>query len=316
MRSQMKTLLASLTLAGLLTGCSTVAPAQLLLARSAYQNSSAGLAAKLAPTEVYDAKKVLDKANQEFAARGDTAAVRDYAYIAMRKFELADVKARTAADRMAIAEAVKEGVVVRDYLVKSTQTELSAARERIKDERSAYDASTRELKATNTAQGKELDSSAARLETERQARMSADAKLAGAMRDLATIAAVKEEARGVVITLSGSVLFASGQYALLETAKTRLDQVAVALKAQSSDKTMVVEGHTDILGSNATNQPLSLNRANAVRDYLVTRGVEPSRLSAVGLGSTRPILGNDSAENRANNRRVEIVIRPPSITER
>ena len=134
------------------------------------------------------------------------------------------------------------------------------------------------------------------------------------MKDLAAVAAVKEEARGMVITLSGSVLFASGKFALLNTAMTKLDQVAEALKAQDADKRMVVEGHTDSQGSDKVNQPLSLNRGNAVRDYLVTRGVASEKITAVGLGSTRPIVDNKSAENRANNRRVEIIISPAPIS--
>ena len=128
------------------------------------------------------------------------------------------------------------------------------------------------------------------------------------MKDLAAIAAVKEEARGVVITLSGSVLFASGKYELLNTAMTKLDQVAEALKAQDASKRMVVEGHTDSQGSAASNQPLSLNRANAVRNYLVSKGVAGDKISAVGMGSSRGVADNNTAENRANNRRVEIVI--------
>ena len=134
------------------------------------------------------------------------------------------------------------------------------------------------------------------------------------MKDLAAVAAVKEEARGMVITLSGSVLFASGKFALLNTAMTKLDQVAEALKAQDADKRMVVEGHTDSQGSDKVNQPLSLNRGNAVRDYLVSRGVASEKITAVGMGSSRPIVDNKSAENRANNRRVEIIISPAPIS--
>jgi outer membrane protein OmpA-like peptidoglycan-associated protein len=119
-----------------------------------------------------------------------------------------------------------------------------------------------------------------------------------------------------VITLSGSILFASNRYALLNTAKTKLDQVAEALKAQNADKRMVVEGHTDSQGSDRINQPLSLNRANAVRDYLVTRGVDSDKITAVGMGSSRPLVDNRNAENRANNRRVEIVIRPSHLSAR
>ena len=207
------------------------------------------------------------------------------AYIAQRKLELADVKARTELDRQKIDEAVKAGVVVRDVQVKDTQGALASTREQLKQERQDNSVATNELRAANRAQGQELDKTAAQLDAEKQARLSAEGKLAGAMKDLAAVAAVKEEARGMVITLSGSVLFASGKFALLNTAMTKLDQVAEALKAQDADKRMVVEGHTDSQGSDRINQPLSLNRGNAVRDYLVSRGVASEKITAVGLGS-------------------------------
>ena len=222
-RTMMATVLA---LAGLTGACATTAPAQLVEARSAYTSTSSGLAATLSPTELYDAKKVLDKANLEFDQNGDTNECRDLAYIAQRKLALAEVKARTEQDRQKIAEAVKAGVVVRDVQAKNTQAALVSTREELKQERQDNSVATNELRAANTAQGQALDKTTAQLDTEKQARLSAEAKLAGAMKDLADVAAVKQEARGVVITLSGSVLFASGKYALLNTAMTKLDQVA------------------------------------------------------------------------------------------
>ena len=281
-------------------------------ARNAYTTSTAGLAAKLTPTELYDAKKVLDKANKEFEDHGDTAEVRDYSYIAKRKIELAEVKARTELDRQRIADAAKQGVVVRDTQMKNLQEGLVKTREQLEAEKNNVAMKDKDLQNKD----KDLQNTNAQLEAEKAARMTAEAKLAGAMKDLAAIAAVKEEARGVVITLSGSVLFASNKFALLETAKTKLDQVAEALKAQNDDKRMIVEGHTDSQGSDATNKPLSLNRANAVRDYLVTRGVDANKITAVGMASSRPLVDNNTAENRANNRRVEIVIQPSQVSAR
>lgn len=299
-----------------LGACASVAPAQLVDARRAYDVANQGLAAKLSPTDLYDAKKMLDQANAEFEANGDTTATRDYAYVAMRKVQFADVTARTAADRELVASAGRQGVVVRDAQAVASKGALADARGQLKDERAAFNETATGLRAANTAQGQELEKSAAMLEAEKAARATSEAKLAGAMKDLATIAAVKEESRGLVITMNGSVLFASGAYALLETAKTRLDQVAIALKAQDGDRKMTVEGHTDSMGTDSTNQPLSLNRANAVREYLVTRGVDAARISAVGMGSKTPLVPNSNAENRANNRRVEIVVSPGTITQR
>jgi len=291
----------------LLVACATAAPVQLVQARDAYKASSVGLAATMAPTELYDAKKALDRANTEFDDHGDTAMTRDYAYIAARKLELVDVKARTEKDRRGITEAANSGIVVRDAQLAKDQTVLASTQAQLVEERRNSTAATKDLQAANTK-------AAADLATEKQARNSAEGRLASAMKDLATISAVKEEARGLVITLSGSVLFASGKYALLETAKTKLDQVAEALKAQDEDKLIVVEGHTDSQGSDKTNQPLSLNRASAVHDYLVSKGVAAEKISAVGMGSTKPLTDNKTAENRANNRRVEIVISPRKMS--
>jgi outer membrane protein OmpA-like peptidoglycan-associated protein len=71
-----------------------------------------------------------------------------------------------------------------------------------------------------------------------------------------------------------------------------------------------IEGHTDSTGSAAYNQTLSENRAGAVRSYMVQRGVEPTRLAAVGYGMTRPVADNTTVDGRAQNRRVEVLIVP------
>jgi len=316
MKTRDMNLTVALVLAGMTSACATVAPQQLVDVREEYATSSRGQASQLTPTDLYDAKKALDKANTEFSEHGDTLECRDYAYIAHRKIELTEVKARTEADRQKIAEAVKSGVVVRDSQAKATQAALTSTRDQMKEERRNNAAATNDLRAINAAQNKDLQATVGQLEVEKQARLAAETKLAGAMNDLKAIAAVKEETRGVVITLSGSVLFASGKYELLNTATTKLDQVAEALKAQDDDKRMVVEGHTDNRGSDQINQPLSLNRATAVRDYLVSRGVESAKISAVGMSSSRPITDNKTAEDRANNRRVEIVIGSPGLSAR
>ncbi|MFO7583074.1 OmpA family protein, partial [Guyparkeria sp.] len=72
-----------------------------------------------------------------------------------------------------------------------------------------------------------------------------------------------------------------------------------------------VEGHTDSTGSAAYNQNLSVNRAQSVTSHLARQGVDPSRMQAVGFGFSRPVATNDTAEGRAQNRRVEILILPP-----
>jgi outer membrane protein OmpA-like peptidoglycan-associated protein len=268
-------------LAAVSCGCASVPPPLLLDARLAYINCRDGVGGKLSPAALYEAQVALDRADRAFLLQGDSEAVRDLAYIALRKSELAAVKARVEFDL---------GVL-----------ETSAAARR---------------RATASAQTQALQQSERALELERRNRQSAEARLATAMRNLAEVVAVQEEPRGLVITLSGSVLFASGESTLLDSARSRLQQVAEALLAQDPAKTLLVEGHSDSRGTAAANERLSRSRAEAVREFLVSQGVDASRISAVGLGSSRPLLDNRSAENRANNRRVEIVVRSPTVSSR
>ncbi len=106
------------------------------------------------------------------------------------------------------------------------------------------------------------------------------------------------------------MLFASNKYELLPAAQAKLNQVAEALLAGDPTSTFVVEGHTDSQGKADLNQTLSANRAKAVRDYLVSHGIAEDRITSEGFGPTRPVADNKTAEGRANNRRVEIVVKP------
>jgi outer membrane protein OmpA-like peptidoglycan-associated protein len=128
------------------------------------------------------------------------------------------------------------------------------------------------------------------------------------MESLAKIAQVKEEARGMVITLSGQVLFVTGKSELLPAAQDQLGVVAKALQDQGEIKPIVVEGYTDSVGSESSNMTLSQARAEAVRSFLVSKGLPSDKLTAVGKGKANPVASNDTADGRANNRRVEIIV--------
>jgi outer membrane protein OmpA-like peptidoglycan-associated protein len=132
------------------------------------------------------------------------------------------------------------------------------------------------------------------------------------MRKLAEAAAlnVKEESRGTVIILPGSVLFASGEYDLTAQAQQKLTLVAGTLAPQADNHDIIVEGHTDSRGSRDYNVELSQNRAQIVMNYLVARGVAAESITAVGVGPDRPIATNQTREGRADNRRVENIVKP------
>jgi outer membrane protein OmpA-like peptidoglycan-associated protein len=101
------------------------------------------------------------------------------------------------------------------------------------------------------------------------------------------------------------VNFATGKAELTPESQTILDGVAESLVANETIKVQV-GGHTDNTGSAAVNKRLSAARANAVREYLISKGVAANRLTAAGFGPSKPIASNKTAEGRAQNRRVEL----------
>jgi outer membrane protein OmpA-like peptidoglycan-associated protein len=116
----------------------------------------------------------------------------------------------------------------------------------------------------------------------------------------------RETDRGLVSEIGG-VQFATGTANLSTAARESLARFA-GIVASYPDLKFAVEGHTDSTGSDQTNQELSTKRAIAVRDYLIGQHVAASSIDAQGLGSTHPVADNATAEGRAHNRRVEIVL--------
>ena len=102
------------------------------------------------------------------------------------------------------------------------------------------------------------------------------------------------------------ILFDTGKATLQPASDEPLNEVLKLLQQDDSLK-VVIEGHTDNVGAAATNQALSEKRAQAVRDWLVAKGIAANRLTAKGYGATKPLADNSTEEGRAKNRRVELV---------
>jgi len=105
-----------------------------------------------------------------------------------------------------------------------------------------------------------------------------------------------------------NVFFATGSFKLLPKSFKSLDEVAAILKADDLLK-IQIDGHTDAQGDDAKNQTLSDNRAKAVKDYLVSKGVTEANTNSTGYGETKPVADNKTAAGRAKNRRVEMTVR-------
>lgn len=116
----------------------------------------------------------------------------------------------------------------------------------------------------------------------------------------------KQTDRGLVMTLGG-IVFETDKAVLKPGAMDSIDRLAEFLE-QHPERTVRIEGHTDSTGSPEHNLALSQQRAEAVRDELIARGISQDRIQAIGRGETTPIASNQTAAGRQLNRRVEIVI--------
>jgi outer membrane protein OmpA-like peptidoglycan-associated protein len=330
------------------SGCAAMTPRELVDARAAYQEASAGPAVQYSPDALGQAREALDEANLAYDREKNTERTRTLAYVALRRAQIAESLARTAVALQERQQAEQQLALVRTEDAERARRQLEQSREELAEaQRLRTEAEQRqaeiqrqqqetariqaEQEALTQAQRAEQERQAklteaqgrmeqlnAQLEQERQARLQAEQRATAAeaeanaqkqvadeLRDIRQVK-VKEESRGLVLTLSGSVLFRSGSADLLPTAKRRLNEVADALK--KAENPLVIEGHTDSQGSAEHNEELSFLRAEAVRDYLVDRGVDSERIRTDGRGKERPIASNATAEGRANNRRVEIII--------
>jgi outer membrane protein OmpA-like peptidoglycan-associated protein len=113
------------------------------------------------------------------------------------------------------------------------------------------------------------------------------------------------------LDIPSDISFAVGRADIQSNFRSILDTFATSLNNTPNSNVTII-GHTDSTGSDAVNNPLSLNRAASVRDYLSARGVSSSRVAIEGRGSREPIAANDTAANKARNRRVEIFVAEPA----
>jgi len=116
-----------------------------------------------------------------------------------------------------------------------------------------------------------------------------------------------EEGINLILDESSKVTFEYNKSSLTSTAKTNLDKL-IEVFNEYPDTNLLIVGHTDNVGSQGYNKPLSEQRAKAVKDYLVGKGINSSRLTSTGKGLEEPIADNATAEGRAANRRVEVAI--------
>ena len=290
-------------------------PAQLAEARRAYAEAQASPAKVHARRSLKAAHDALNEAELYHRESAGSADEYHMAYLATRHAQIATARGNAVVARQDLDKQKSSYTVIiqqrGDTAVQSRDAELAKQNEELAKrnaelaaQNQQLDASSQQLEEREAELAKEREA----LEAERQARAKLEAERDQALDKLKAFAAVVENERGTVITLGSELLFRTGEATLLPHAQQKLDQVATALQGLQTDQSLVIEGHADSRGSAAYNRRLSRDRADAVRAYLVTRGVAPDKVVAIGKGEEQPIASNKSAEGRANNRRVEIVI--------
>ena len=267
-----------------------IPPEALVDARAQFIHAKDGLAMQLDPTDVHEADLALQRAERAWANSPDDPTSVDLAIIAERKALIAQAEAAAIQAQKETEQAKRDA-----ELAKAAQ--LQSARGQLTQSQQALGVTQMQLQQERVRT------------TEQQQRVKdLETKVNEARETIARIATVKDDDRGMVITLQGEVLFKTGKWDLKPGAMARLDQIAEALKGK--EQPIVVYGFTDNVGTRENNEILSQSRAASVRDYLVSHGIPQDLVTATGKGPDEPVADNGSLEGRAQNRRVEIVVKP------
>lgn len=322
----------SLIAAAVLVGCSTVPPqnASLENARGLYNSARTdSQVVSLAPLELQKAGDSLSKADAA-QSKGDSDAVEQLAYLTRQHVAIAQETAKRKSAEAAITNATAQRDQVRleartaeaeaaKRQVARTQAEVDEARRRAEIAQQAADKQAAALAAASAeaqrnealiaARQAEADEAKRQAELARQAAeqqaAAYEARIAEQEQLLKELDAKKTE-RGMVITL-GDVLFAVNKAQLSAGGVRNVQKLANFLNEYPQRK-VLIEGYTDSTGNRSINQPLSEQRADAVRSALVGMGISDDRIQTRGYAEEYPVASNNTAAGRQLNRRVEIIL--------
>lgn len=283
----------ALAMAAVLAACATgpATNAQLSEARRAYDMAAADAqVVRSAPVEMRQAQAALEKADAAARSGDDVSEVNHYAYLARQRTEVALQAGRIAQSE----EAVTQAQARRDSILINARTREAEA------QRDAAEKARLSAEQSRVSAEQQL---AAALAAQQQA-SAANARASTLQAQLAELQA-KQTDRGMVLTL-GDVLFDTARSTLRPGAMRTVDQLAQFLEKNQAQK-ILIEGHTDSVGSDESNRELSLRRAEAVKRALTDRRIASERVQINGLGEGYPVASNDNAEGRQRNRRVEVI---------
>lgn len=253
---------------------------------------------ELAAPELKTASEAMARADAAWQNDERPAQVDHWAYLAKQRSAIAQQTGQQRAAERSVAEAA----AARDRIRLEARTrEADQARLSAEDARQQAAASERQSEAS------QREAAAAQQRANNSQLAAEDAKvrtyqLETQLRELNA----RQTERGMVITM-GDVLFDSNHAELRPAAMAGIAKLAAFMQTYP-DRRLRIEGFTDSVGSEASNQTLSLQRADAVRSALIQGGVTTERIAVRGYGEASPVAGNDTAAGRQQNRRVEIVL--------
>jgi len=254
----------------------------------------AEVATDLRNADDMDSNKHRDEKMEITSARQAVQRAEDARITALRKEDAERqqqaVDAKNAAQQQA-ANAQVQAANAQAQAAAAAEAQAQAEAAKAKADAEAANARAAAAEAQHVAQASQEDAAATREKLRAQ---------------LNNVLATTENARGLIVNLS-DVLFDTGKYTLKPATQVSLAKVATILELYPGLKVQV-EGYTDSVGSDAYNQTLSENRADAVHDFLVQNGVPAANATAAGYGKADPVADNSTPAGRALNRRVNLVV--------
>jgi outer membrane protein OmpA-like peptidoglycan-associated protein len=315
-----------LACAGLLISCATVPPSELINARQAYQHASAGQAAQLVPAELHKAQEALAAAEKSFQDDPKSFHTRDLAYVADRKAKMAEALAAAAVGNATIAKANKDYQTAQTEIVKNTKDDLAASersstlktQQLAEAQKASLDAQARSSKDSTDAEARRVKQQADADTAALRAKQLTDAE-ASRVKGLTDAEARRlaeqndRDNNMIIILEKGKRVVLNGVKFDFNKATLRSESETVLTRAYNAmvanpDVQVEISGHTDNVGSQDFNQILSLKRAEAVRNWLVNKGIASNRMKTVGRGENEPVATNNTDAGRAENRRIEFYV--------
>jgi outer membrane protein OmpA-like peptidoglycan-associated protein len=303
-------------------------PLDLLEARNAVRIAKDAGAAQYAPSELQKAQDFLNRAEDYYrrkqgsgpigtVARESAQTAEEARVMALKREqdEQAEKERKAAADRTAQAEANAQAkqAAAAQAQAQAEQSQAQAAQAQQAQqqaEQARQQAELAQQQATQQAQQSEQ----ARQQAEQARQQAENDKAQMRARMLAQLNQVlqtRDSARGLIVNMP-DVLFDTGKADLKPSARERLAKVAGILIAYP-DIHVEIDGYTDSTGSLEFNERLSQQRAEAVRTFLASQGVNSASITTQGFGPSNPIASNDTSSGRQQNRRVELVVSGSSI---